>query len=208
MALDHLSDEELIEVLRRATAGDLRAFDVLVDRYEARVAANCRHLSGSVEDAQDLKQEVFVKAYFALDSFEGRSGFRTWLWRIKINHCLRFLEKKKGKDYLRLEDQVVAAAPAARVNPAFDAALDADARNRRIAETLDSLPDQHRVPLVLRFVDDLSYAEIAEQLGIGLSATKMRIKRAKAFFREVYTGIDPSAGTPPSDPFPTSNEDR
>lgn len=137
------SDEELVRRVRQAAQGDFRAFEALVERYQDRVQANCRHLSGSPTDAEDLAQEVFVKAFYGLRRFEGRASFHTWLRRIKANHCINFLRATRGKTFL----------------------------------DLDAIPDSLRVPLVLRDMDGFGYQEIARELGLGLSAAKMRVKR-------------------------------
>jgi RNA polymerase sigma-70 factor (ECF subfamily) len=77
----------------------MRAFETLVQRHQSRVLANCRYLTRSSPDSEDLAQEVFVKAYFGLKGFEGRAQFKTWLQRIKVNHCLNFLRKNEGKTF-------------------------------------------------------------------------------------------------------------
>jgi RNA polymerase sigma-70 factor (ECF subfamily) len=180
------SDAELVAAFQTAAQGDLSAFESLVERYESQVAANCRHMVGSAEDAQDLKQEIFLKAYFALPRFEGRSTFKTWLWRIKIHRCLRFLEQERGRWFLDIDSAAARAAPVTRVESTVDKKLDEESRKRVVAEILEQMPDQHRVILVLRYMDQLSYEEIAETLGIGLSAVKMRLKRARDHFAQIY----------------------
>ncbi|MBM3763550.1 MAG: hypothetical protein FJW36_25370 [Acidobacteria bacterium] len=79
-------DFELLQAALKAPEGDLRAFEELVARYHRRILANCRYLTRDEQYYEDLAQEVFVKAFFALKSFEGRSSFRHWLKRIKVNH--------------------------------------------------------------------------------------------------------------------------
>jgi RNA polymerase sigma-70 factor (ECF subfamily) len=91
------SDEELVTQARESLRGDVTAFETLVTRYESRVVTNCRFLTGSPADAEDLAQEVFTKAYFALRKFEGRSSFGTWVHRIKVNHCLNHLDKRSRR---------------------------------------------------------------------------------------------------------------
>lgn len=183
------SDEELVGLATRSARGDLRAFDRLVERYQTRILANCRHLTRSPDDAEDLAQEVFVKAYFALARFEGRSRFRTWIQRIKVNHCLNHLRKRKDKVFVDVEDEALAAEEALRVDPGAERWAEATDERERVRRVVDSLPDTLRVPLILRDLDGLSYQEIAETLDIGLSATKMRIKRAREEFRRRYAGI-------------------
>jgi len=187
--MGELSDEELVELVRRADRSDLRAFDALVRRYQDRVTTNCRHISGSPNDAEDLTQEVLVKAYFGIPRFEGRSRFSTWIQRIKVNHCLNFLKKKKGQTFLDVDE------PAAMGEEALHVEADAERNLHRlderqiISEVLSSLSDTVRIPLVMRDMDGFSYQEIAEELGIGLSAAKMRIKRGREEFRLTYRSL-------------------
>ena len=176
-------DEELVAAAKRAGDGDLRAFDQLVERHQGRVLANCRYLTRSPLDAEDLAQEVFVKAYFGLTKFEERSSFKTWIQRIKINHCLNFLAKGRGREHVDMEDPALATNEALQVKPLGEQAAQARSDRERIAAVLDSMTETLRVPLVLRDADGYSYQEIADHLGIGLSAAKMRIKRAREEFR-------------------------
>jgi DNA-directed RNA polymerase specialized sigma24 family protein len=89
-------DEKLLQQAREAPEGDLRAFEMLVLRHQRRVVANCRYITRDANNAEDLAQEVLVKAFFGLRGFEGRSSFGSWLQRIKINHCLNYLKKQAG----------------------------------------------------------------------------------------------------------------
>ncbi len=179
-------DARLIERARGAARGDTRAFETLVGRHQERVLTNCRYMSGSPDDAQDLAQEVFVKAFFALRRFEGRSTFGTWIQRIKGNHCLNFLRKRKDRIQVDVADPALEAEPELSAEPKAVADLEAEHRRRRIAETLDALPEKLRLALIMRDLDEMSYQEIADVLGIGLSATKMRIKRAREEFRRLH----------------------
>lgn len=189
MDLRSLEDEELVEMAQTAAEGDLRAYDRLVERHQHKVLTNCRHLTRSPDDAEDLAQEVFVKAFFALPRFEGRSAFGTWVGRIKVNHCLNFLRKREGKTHVDVEDEAVHAAPELHVQPRAQRRVEAMDERARIREVLDSMSDTLRIPLLLRDLDEMSYQEIADELGIGISATKMRIKRAREEFRARYGEI-------------------
>ncbi len=181
-----LSDSELVALSLQAHEGDLRAFDELVHRHQDRVQTNCRYLTGDPEEALDLAQEVFVKAYFNLVRFEGRSSFGTWIGRIKVNHCLNHLRKRRGREYLDVDDPALEHDQALRSGDRADQEAEADEQRRRIGATLESMTSSLRIPLLMRDMDGFSYQEIADRLGIGLSAVKMRIKRAREVFREVY----------------------
>ena len=191
-------DEPLVRAALAAPDGDTQAFTELVRRHQSAVLANCRHLTRSRDDAEDLAQEVFVKLFFKLETFQGRAKFATWLQRIKVNHCLNFIKARRGHATLELSEGEIAAEPALRVEAAAPQALEREQRLERIRTVLDSLPDSLRVPLVLADVDGLSYAEIQQELRLGLSATKMRIARARQEFRRRWAlaGADDAAASP------------
>ncbi len=183
-------DLELVEQARESPEGDFRAFEQIVDRHQTHVVANCRYLSKSEADAEDLAQEVFLKAFFGLRWFEGRAAFRTWLQRIKVNHCLNYLKKREGKVFVDVEAPAQQQADELQVQPQAERSASARDDRERINAVLDGLSDTLRVPLVLRDMDRLSYQEIAEALGIGLSAVKMRIKRAREEFQRRYGELE------------------
>ena len=181
-----VSDDELVTQARDASRDELDAFEALVQRYQERVLGNCRYLSGSPADAEDLAQEVFVKMFFGLARFEGRSTFKTWLWRIKVNHCLNFLQRRRTERTVDVEAPGLDRNPALQSAPAAERTLAAEDDRQRIDQALDQLSETLRVPLLLRDLDGLSYQEIAEHLGLSLSAVKMRIKRGREEFRRCY----------------------
>ena len=178
-----LTDAELVDLLAQGGEGDTRPFEELVRRYQAKVVTNCRYLSGSPDDAEDLAQEVFVKVFFGLGGFEHRSSFETWLQRVKSNHCINFVRKKEisttGLD--TSEAEVAAARP-----PTAERDVDRAEMRDRIGGVLLQMNETLRIPLVLRDMDGMSYDEIAEEVGVGLSAVKMRIKRGREEFRRLY----------------------
>ena len=184
-----MTDEELVELVHLAGEGDLRPFDRLVERHRGKVLANCRYLTRAAADSEDLAQEVFLKAFFALERFEGRSSFKTWLQRIKINHCLNYLEKKRRRPVVDVDNPDLRDREELHVAPEAERRVVMMSERERIVTILDSLSETLRVPLVLRDADGASYQEIADQLGIGLSAVKMRIKRAR---EEFHVGWMPS----------------
>ncbi len=177
-----VSDEELLEQIQAAEEGDLRPFEKLVRRYQGKVTTNCRYLSGSPDDAEDLAQEVFMKVYFGLAGFEGRSSFNTWVRRIKSNHCINFV-KKKRLSTVDLDTPGVDGASS--VSPEAERELERQEAKEKVGTVLLMMTETLRIPLVLRDMDGLAYDEIAEELGIGLSAAKMRIKRGREEFRRL-----------------------
>ena len=180
------TDDKLVQKAQAAFQGDLRAFDTLLERHQGRVRTNCRYLSGSEEDALDLAQEVFVKAYFNLSGFQGNSSFGTWIGRIKVNHCLNHLRRQRGKTFVELDDPGIQNSDSLGSRERASDAVEARDTREKIAAVLDDMNETLRIPLIMRDMDGLSYQEIAEDLGLGLSAVKMRIKRARLDFRAAY----------------------
>jgi len=186
---DH-SDQELVAMAKAGFGDDMRPFEVLVRRYQKKILVNCRYLTRAPNDAEDLAQEVFVKAYLGLKRFEDRSKFSTWLQRIKINHCLNFNQKRHGKYMVDVEQPGMEVEAGLYAPPRAPRQLESLDERRRISLVLDEMSERLRVPLLLRDLDGLTYQEIADQLELGMSAVKMRIKRAREEFRQRYDGLE------------------
>ena len=182
------NDEELLRAARTAPEGDLRAFEAFVEAHRRRILADCQFMTRDYNNSEDLAQEVFVKAYFGMQSFEGRSSVRHWLQRIKVNHCLNHLKQRKRQEGVAVDDDAAEQMEELQVPPEADRTLEQMDERRRIDAILSTMPETLRAPLVMCDMDELSYDEIATSLGIGLSAVKMRIKRAREHFRRCYEG--------------------
>jgi RNA polymerase sigma-70 factor (ECF subfamily) len=180
------SDEDLVVQALNAPEGDVRAFERLVLRYQKRVVANCRGITRDSNNAEDLAQEVLVKAFFGLRGLETKSSFGRWLQRIKINHCLNHIEKHHGRSFVDVLDPEVDEFDELKVKVTAEGLAVAISDRQAISAVLESMPITLRIPLVLCDMDELSYEEVSKFLGIGLSATKMRIKRAREEFRIRY----------------------
>jgi RNA polymerase sigma-70 factor, ECF subfamily len=185
-------DEELVREAREAPEGDLRAFERLVLSYQRRVVANCRYITRDPNNAEDLAQEVLVKVFFRLPDFEGKSPFEDWLQRIKISHCLSHLKAQAGRSYVGIEECDVDECDQLKVWATAEQMAETISDQQLIGEVLDGMPRSLRIPLVLCDMDELSYEEVAQFIGIGLSATKMRIKRGREEFRERYQKLQTS----------------
>ncbi len=179
-------EDQLFEQARKAPEGDLRAFEMLVQQNQNRIVADCRHITRDESVAEDLAQEVFVKAYFGMQNFEGRSSFRHWLRVIKVHHCLNHLKRSK-KNQVSLDDEEEGMTNSVQLSTA-DQTLERLSDRQRIHRILEDMPETLRLPLVLRDMDELTYEEVAANLKISLPAVKMRIKRAREWFRERYEG--------------------
>jgi RNA polymerase sigma-70 factor (ECF subfamily) len=179
-------EEELVLQAKTAAAGDLRAFEKLVLLYQRRVVANCRYITRDPNNAEDLAQEVLVKAYFGLRNFEGRSSFSAWLQRIKINHCLNHLKKQAGRSYVGIDEPAAEELSQLQVPVTAEHMAETISDRQLTSLVLDSMSSTLRIALVLCDMDGLSYDEVAKSIGISLSAAKMRIKRAREEFREKF----------------------
>jgi RNA polymerase sigma-70 factor, ECF subfamily len=180
------TDEDLVSQAQGAAEGDLRAFEELVLRYQGQVVANCRYITRDPNNAEDLAQEVLVKAFFGLRSFEKRSTFGYWLKRIKAHHCVNHIKKEHARSYVSVEEPEADGLEELTVPATAEQFAEEISDRNFIGAVLDSMSNSLRIPLVLCDMDGLSYEEVAHSLGIGLSATKMRIKRAREEFRQRY----------------------
>ena len=158
--------------VRRVLDGDTAAFTTLVDRHAAACTRFATRMLGNREDAEDATQETFLRAYRSLARYEERQAFRTWLFQILINRCRTAAVRRQRRHRMFLVDD--SAIAAASVRPAVDAG-DLRAELKRAIDALD--PDQ-REAFLLKHVEQLSYDEMAAATGVGVSALKMRVKRA------------------------------
>jgi RNA polymerase sigma-70 factor (ECF subfamily) len=165
--------------------GDTRPFEALVVRYADKVRATCFRILGDWHEAEDQAQEVFIRMWRGLSHFEGRSSFSTWLFRIAINTCRSALDKRRRRPLL---DSVSfdAFTDRAATSPSPEQAMVTQAEIALLAKAIEALTTDERIVLALRETDALSYQEIATLLGIGLSAAKMRVARARLALRRAY----------------------
>jgi RNA polymerase sigma-70 factor (ECF subfamily) len=166
------SDRELIE---RYTAGEARAFDQLVERYERRVYAVALRMCGSAEDARDVSQEVFLNAMRALKRFREEAQLSTWFHRVAINASLDHHRKQKRRITRPIEE--AAEQPTKEAGPE-EVAAEA-ARAAEVHRALAQISPDHRAVLVLHDLQDLDYAEVAAVLDIPAGTVKSRIHRAR-----------------------------
>ncbi|HTJ44041.1 MAG TPA: sigma-70 family RNA polymerase sigma factor [Kofleriaceae bacterium] len=175
-------------LVSRAKAGDQAAFEALVRRYRKRIYALALHLTGSGSDADDITQDVFLRAYRALDTFEGRSEFFTWVYRMTVNRSLnaRRDRDRRGEepmDDLRVE---LALSIDARGNPALEAEL--RQTYTRLVRALDALPPEMRTSVVLVALQGLSHGEAAVVQKCSDGTIAWRIHEAR---RRMATAMQP-----------------
>ncbi len=177
------SDDQLVARARRELPYNTRAFEILARRYEPKVFEACVRYLGSDQDAQEVSQDVFMRVFHGLRRFEGRSTFRTWLYRIVRNECATRYRKRKLRRERMDAVRVRLSAEEPRSVPALEIEL---GWTGPVGTALERLSEQDREVLILRHVGELALQEIADTLDVGLSATKMRLYRAEERFRIEY----------------------
>jgi RNA polymerase sigma-70 factor (ECF subfamily) len=179
------------EIVARARSGDHDAFGVLVKRYQGRAFRLALRVMGDEEQAKDVVQEAFLKAYSSLGRFEGRSSFYTWLYRLVFNLCIDTKRRDRSSSQVEwTEEQSLDLAPGTPAAKAADpesagpsAELERSELRELMARAIEALPDDARRTLVLREVDGLSYAQIAESLGIPKGTVMSRLHYARRRLR-------------------------
>src|SRR4051812_13594969 len=169
------SDDRLVALIRD---GHDRAFEVLFDRYQARLLSFCRHMVGCNQDAEDLLQDVFVAAHTAMLADERPITARPWLYRIARNRCLNHLRKPvaDGQDTMDVHPYAHGATTFERVQRREEL--------RTVVADVQELPETQRSALVLREIDGLTYTEIAQAMGVTLAAVKSLLVRARMALAE------------------------
>jgi RNA polymerase sigma-70 factor (ECF subfamily) len=172
------------DVVKLARRGDLAAYDELVRRYQQRIYATIYHMTANHEDANDLAQEAFIKAYSALKSFKGGSSFYTWLYRIAVNKTINFLKQRKNKFHLSLNDIDFNAehdpdlmALVSHKTPNRDVGL--NELQKKLNEALLKLSEPHRIVVVLHDVQGQSHEEIAEIMECNVGTVRSRLFYAR-----------------------------
>ena len=163
------------ELITAAMAGDRAAMDALLRSHHDRVYAVCRRITGNDADAADAAQEALIAIVRGLGRFDGRSAFSTWVYRIATNASLDELRRRKRRPMVVVDDPVTHELPDHDGGDRIDGLGD----RMVIDAALRLVPEDFRVPLVMRDVCDLDYAEIAETLDIPIGTVKSRIARGR-----------------------------
>ncbi|MCX8156544.1 MAG: sigma-70 family RNA polymerase sigma factor [Verrucomicrobiae bacterium] len=185
-----------LTLVRRAQRGDLEAFDQLIQRYQERIYSAIYHMTANHEDANDLAQETFIKAYRALPSFKGDATFFTWLYRIAVNKTLNYLRQRKNRVHLSLND-----LDAQVENDPDLVALISDKTPRRdlnLAELQEKLnkamlklSDTHRMVVTLHDIQGLPHEEIARIMDCNEGTVRSRLfyarQQLQAYLAEFLT---------------------
>lgn len=190
------SDEQLVELARN---GDETAFPELVKRYSRRILRVARNITNNDEDAEDVLQESFLKAFTHLDGFQGNSKFYTWLVRIAMNEALMKLRKRRTGKVVSLDEELSTGEDTVvREVAVWDGTPEDRYSQEEMREILDrtiaSLPEGFRTVFVLRDVEELSTEETADLMGLSIPAVKSRLLRARLQLREKLTRLFKKTG--------------
>jgi RNA polymerase sigma-70 factor, ECF subfamily len=182
-----VSDE--MALVQAAKGGDVSAFEQLVKRYDRNVFRIAQHITHSREDAEDVVQEAFLKAYSNLEQFQGQSKFYTWLVRIAVNEALMKLRRRRPERFVSLDEDVKTEDDSlprevADWSPNPEQLYNQSELRDILSRTIQGLPPTFRTVFVLRDVEGLSTEETAEALDLSVPAVKSRLLRARLQLRE------------------------
>jgi len=185
-SMAELTDQELV---LRSKAGDKKAFETLFTRYNSKMASFSRYLCQNEDHAEETSHEAFIKAFEALDSFKGEASFSTWLHQIAKNLCWSKKRKIKNHPVDSLETAAFSndkSTPRQIVdwsNKADDLLLKKEL-NQVLDQAIQQLPEEYRVVIVLRDIEEYSNEETAKILGLSVAAVKSRLHRARLYVRQ------------------------
>ncbi|HLJ26697.1 MAG TPA: sigma-70 family RNA polymerase sigma factor [Candidatus Angelobacter sp.] len=182
-------DSSELALVQAAKKGDLEAFSDLVKRYDRNVFRIAQHITHNEEDAQDVVQEAFLKAYQNLGQFQGNSKFYTWLVRIAVNEALMKLRRRRTDRTVSIDEDVeteegTMPREVADWGPNPEQLYGQSELGDILKKTIQGLPPGFRTVFVLRDVEGLSTEETAEMLGLSIPAVKSRLLRARLQLRE------------------------
>lgn len=173
------------QAVRLAQQGDQEAFAMLVKAYQNRVFGLAVNVVHNRETADDLAQEIFLKAYLSLSKFRFESEFGTWIYQIAINHIRDYLRKhKKEKNDLRLDDIPEPGLPEKEASLQLAEQQEAERRRRLLRQKLEEMPEKYRLIISLRDIQGLSYEEIGKILKLSPGTVDSRLHRARRLLRK------------------------
>ncbi len=190
-------DESDGAAVARAQSGDGDAFRVLVERHSRSVFRLAFRMTGNEQDAEDVVQETFLRAYKQLGHYESRSSFSTWLYRIASNYSLDLIRMRKRHDDKRETDSAEGRSPldtVAAADPAQDRLVFSNEVQQQVSDAMKELSDLERSAFVLRHFEGLSIEDIGGMLGTSLNATKHSIFRAVQKLRKRLEPLVAPAG--------------
>ena len=186
-SLYHVKDLTDKQVVEAVLGGDTEAFSVLVSRYTAKYARFAVRMLGNREDGEEALQDAFVRAYRALDKRDGKSAFGPWFHSILMNQCRTTASRRANRQRMLVDDE--RALTLAVANDATSSHL----AGSEVEMAIGKLDPSQREVFLMKYVEDMSYDEIAEVTGVGVSALKMRVKRTADRLRELMMEVQNEA---------------
>lgn len=172
-----MTDEELVS--RIVDNKDVHLFETLYDRFSSSIYNKCYSFVNNEDEAKDLTQDIFLKLYLKLTSFQGRSKFSTWLYSFTYNHCVNYVNRNAKRKFERRLPDTFDIENYAEEEEVEDSIYNKETTVKRLSHALHEIPVNDRSILDLKYQKNLSNKNIEVVLGLGTSAVKMRIKRAK-----------------------------
>lgn len=182
------NNEQLL--LERSKAGDVDAFEKLIEIYQKKIFNLAYRIVGNYDDASDLAQEALIRIFKSIANFKEQSSFSTWVYRITTNVCLDEIRKKKNRRVLSLDEEIHVEDGEMKRQIMSDDPLPDEVAEREelrsiVSRAIDSLPEEQRVMITLRDIQGLSYEEIAEVLNCPGGTVKSRINRSRQALKNV-----------------------
>ena len=180
---NQMEERDLASVIERAQGHDAEALGEIHRRFFRRVFGLCRYMLDSRESAEDVTSEVFLKLQRSIVTYDGSTPFLSWLMRVAGNQCIDALRRRQRvrQVIVEVEDATTIAAPSFNLSP-LGAVVETEER-AQVREAIARLPVKYRLPLVLRYYSELSYDEIAQQLGLQRNHVATLLFRAKQELR-------------------------
>lgn len=183
--ISKLTDEELVKKI--VVSKDSKLFAELYDRYASTVYNKCLGFSKSKVEAEDLTHDIFIKLFVKLNTFKGTSKFSTWLYSFTYNYCVNYIQRNSYKNKEKVDSEIIE-----KNTSVVDTISDAEIfqlKAEKLQKVLSIIDSNDKMILLMKYQDDLSIKEIKDVLGIGESAVKMRLKRAKEKVMEIYKNL-------------------
>lgn len=180
------NEEKVIEMLRKDEASRSRAFEQIVREYSEPLYWQIRHMVYSHDDANDILQNTFIKAWTNIDSFQGYSKISTWLYRIAINEALTFLNKQRTAQSVAIDDPEMNLSEQLEGDPYFDG----NETETQLQEAIATLPEKQRLVFNLKYFDEMKYEDMSEMLGTSVGALKASYHIAVKKIEEYFNNLD------------------
>jgi len=171
-------------LITEAKQGNPEAFESLVKKYQRHIYSLCRRMTGAHQSADDLSQETFIKAYFALHTFKDGMSFFTWIRKIAVNSTLNFLKSKKREEPLGSRENILTEHSTSSREEWPQEKLQKNRLELKFTDALRALPPEQKAVFILRVFEDLSYKEISQTLKIPFGTVMSRLNRARQKLKE------------------------